>query len=1433
MSDPPAPRPILVLHAPSDEAFARGYLAPALGGLGGDGGGDGGSGDGGAGGGGDGGGGDDGGGGAGDAGGVRVMSAPELAALSISELERLIRGSRATISVLTPAFFADPWAQLGEVLAREAAMRGGPDVIPLVLEKLELPAAWRALVRLELWRKKDWGRGMEQLRRQLARAVVPVPRPPCPYPGMRPFRDDESACFHGRAAEIAEVLGRIEAGDRELYVIGASGSGKSSLLTAGVLPRLGAAAGPIVVRALRPGSAPARRLAEALEAPGPGGAGGAGGAGAGTAADTEAADDDPGASDSTAAIGAGIAGLLQCHPAGKIVILVDQLEELFTQADAAQQARFARALRAVRAEPRCLLLFAIRADFYAELLESELWRDGAKRHIDLLPLRGAALRESIEQPARAARVYFERGLIERLQAHAADEPGVLPLLQETLMQLWDRMQERLLTLADYEALGEGGRSGLAVAISSRADRCLQELPGSQGAIARRTLLRLVSFGQGRPNTRRRQPLAALGAGEPADELTAVLRQLAAARLVTLDGDERTGEVAVDLCHEALIAAWPPFAAWVEARRADEQRRRQLQATADEWVARGRGESGLFDAGELAAAEAWRLTDAARELGETPEVTALIDASRRALEATRRHRRRLIGVFVAGLGMFAAVTATLAVIASRQAADARAGRADAEVARAVAETERGIALEQRRAAERLLGEQDRELGRQRVVDGRDDQAIPFLVSARERGADGPMLRSLFHAATKNEPIAALRHRGAVTAASFSRDGARIATASRDRTARVWDARSGAPLTPPLMHPAPVTAARWSPDGARLLTISRDDTARIWDLSAASPPAIPLRHEAPIDVAAFSADGARVLTAGDGTARVWDARSGQPVSPVLAHPHPTIGDAALSPDGGRVVTAGVTSVLWSAATGRRIALLPFSILRAVWSSGGTHLVTACADQTTRLFDGETGALRKTVQHEANVTDLAFGKDDAQVAFAQADGLVTVFDQPGVRLLAHPPSVRRVRFSSDGARLLTEGHDQSVRIWDHTGGTPLAALKLDAGALEAALSPDGTQVVMPGADGIARVFRVAQAPREVGGLVIDGAYSPDGSQLAVLAEGHLQLWSSVGQVLRKVPVHELTERSITWSRVVFSPDGGRIALLSSDYDLQLWNLRTQEVRLVLREPGFLSQQMPLGWPPPSFAFSPDGRHFAVAVAAQVARVHDSDTGAPMSPLLVHTGRLTSIRFAPDGRVIASSADGTVRQWDAATGQPAGPALAHPPGVGVVAAVLGPGGARIATIGGDQIVRVWDAASGRLLAQLEHGGEVRAAVFSPDGARILTSCYDRSVRLWDVASGEPAAPPIAPGKLVIGAFSPDGARIATRAESEIQLWDAATSRPITAPLVHPAPVRAMAFGPDGASLLTLAGSQLRIWDVGLDARTLEEWRALADRGALRRTAP
>lgn len=262
---------------------------------------------------------------------------------------------------------------------------------------------------------------------------------PCPYPGMRPYTADEAARFHGRDTEIDELICRLRAGEREIYVIGPSGSGKSSLVTAGVLPKLArgvAGLGPMVVRTMRPGEQPARRLAEALDTP-------------------------PGEQFRAAEA---IAALLTHRSRDSSVLLVvDQLEELFTLASTTERDAFLSALRGLRSECRCSVVVTLRADFFGALMESTLWPEKQREQlsrVEVSPLRGDALREAITGPAHDVGVDVDPELVERLLADAASEPGKLPLLQETMVQVWNRRADQTLTLETTTrwAMGRGAGS---------------------------------------------------------------------------------------------------------------------------------------------------------------------------------------------------------------------------------------------------------------------------------------------------------------------------------------------------------------------------------------------------------------------------------------------------------------------------------------------------------------------------------------------------------------------------------------------------------------------------------------------------------------------------------------------------------------------------------------------------------------------------------------------------------------------------------------------------------------------------------------------------------------------------------------------------------------------------------------------------------------
>lgn len=445
-----------------------------------------------------------------------------------------------------------------------------------------------------------------------------LPTPDCPYPGMAPFSEVQQDFFFGRDREIEDAVARLRQ-HPFLAVIGPSGSGKSSLIYAGVIPALRksrrAGAGEWDIKTMRPSdqrtaagqAAPRQALAELL----------------------------------------GLTpGSPLPNPQSPTLLFVDQFEEVFTLAAADEAQAFLEALQGLIGRPNLSILLTVRADFYPELMACALWQPIRANRLELPPLGDDALWAAIVEPAGRVGVIVDEALAVRLIADASGQKGVLPLVQETLVLLWGRVKERQLRLKDYQALADGGRSGLQVAIDRRASLVYDNLPEAAQPLARRIFLRLVQFGEGRADTRRQQSEAELRAsGDDPALFDATLATLIASRLLTATGEAGSPDRRVDIAHEALIAGWPRLQGWLAQRRAAEQTRRRLEAKAAEWMgAEKRG--GLLDEYELQEAEHWLAGEDAGELGYSQELADLVKVSREALaqaaaEQEEQQRRELV------------------------------------------------------------------------------------------------------------------------------------------------------------------------------------------------------------------------------------------------------------------------------------------------------------------------------------------------------------------------------------------------------------------------------------------------------------------------------------------------------------------------------------------------------------------------------------------------------------------------------------------------------------------------------------------------------------------------------------------------------------------------------------------------------------------------
>jgi WD40 repeat protein len=1314
-----------------------------------------------------------------------------------AEFASAVTSSRFTMLVLSPAFLADEWARFGGELVSFASVEAGQNQLLAVdREVCKLPLNLRFLVRLNFTDpdRAGWEEEMARLRAVLDRPAPVVEAVECPYPGMVPFRKQDARFFHGRDEEIQNLLTLVRQ-HHFLFVIGPSGSGKSSLVMAGLLPRLDDPKhfprGTWRVLTMRPGATPLDELARVVV----------------------------GVSDDSAA--AVTTSLDAEPPARRLLLVVDQFEELFSQVkDGATREQFIGRLKSLRADPRCLLILTMRADFYGDLMNSPLWPVDRSQIVEIAPLRGGALRRAIVKPAEAAGVFLEEGLVDRLIADAANEPGSLPLLQEALVLLWGTMLGRLLTRASYDSLGRDGRSGLAVAMATKADATLADLPPEELRISRRIVLRLVQFGEGRPDTRRQLGVDDLRAAtDVAGVFDRLLQLMITNRLLTASADESRG-LRVDIAHEMLIVGWPASQEWVRVRRDAEEARRRLIAKAKEWVRLGRGDHGLLDLAELAEADGWLRGPDAADLGIDADLLALVSASRDAIaregqEEEDRRRRELQaandlaaerGRLAAERGrrikvLYGSGVALMLLLVGLTGATFWALRAQRQATEQTAELSMGagsIALTNRQsfhAMHQFAG------------------AIKILPTSSS--AQVVMRQGLGFLARETPRLEAiLEHSAEITSATFSADGDRVVTASRDHTARIWRCFLGEMIVELKDHTDEVNSAAFSRDGTRVVTASSDKTARIWQAETAAVVAELKGHKDTVNSAAFSEDGSRVVTASnDNTARIWQSDTGTLIAVLKGHVD-KVNSAAFSRDGSHVVTASNdnTARIWRGDTGALICELKdhFGVVTsATFNRNGSRIVGASRDRTARIWRSDTGAaIAELKGHADAVFSAAFSGDGTRVVTASNDKTARIWCADTGALIAelrgHTGWVGSAEFGADDSRVLTTSSDNTARIWRGDTGAPIAELKGHTGRITSTnFSADGRSVVTASVDKTARIW---QAETRVPISVLKGhtkvvrsaAFSADGSRIVTASiDNTARVWrSDTGALIAALKGQANWDGSAALSR-----DGSRVVTVWGDNTARVWRSDTGALIAELR--GHTGEVE-------SAAFSADGSRVVTASRDHTARIWRSDTGVLIAELIGHTGDVRSARFSVDGtRVVTASRDRTARIWQAEAGTLVAELKGHKDAV--YSAAFSADGSRVVTESRDSTARIWWADTGVQIVELwgvESYG--RSAAFSPDNGRVVTVSKDQTARVWRSDTGEMIAELRGHAdRVTSAAFSNDGSRVVTASwDKTARVWRSDTGALIAELRGHTDAIESAAFSADGTRVVTASADlTARIW--------------------------
>ena len=1113
----------------------------------------------------------------------------------------------------------------------------------------------------------------------------------CPYRGLAAFKQEDAPYFYGRETVTQQLVTAVKK-KHLVAVVGASGSGKSSVVFAGLIGQLKQdRSNNWQIISFRPGNNPLESLAIALsQRLGTGDWGlenrdsllGIGEGGIGKAKNLSALPNNQSAihdprlaelelevelRNSDIALQNFLESIITASPKSHLVLIADQFEELYTLCQDTEERKIFldHLLNAVRSVPGFTLVLTLRADFFGEALSYRPLSDALQdAQLNLGAMNAVELESAIAQPAQILNVQLEPGLTQRLINVVLESPSHLPLLEFTLTQLWQKQQQGWLTHQAYADIG-----GVETALANHAESVYVQLNSEDKERVQEIFIQLIQPTDNNADIRR---LA--NRQEVREENWNLVTQLANARLLVTNRHEITNIETVEIIHEALIKNWRRLQQWMQIDGEFRRWQEQLRVLIKQWENSNQDAGALLRGKPLIDAEEWLLQRTTQiNATERSFINLSLELRNREHLAQNAARKRTIILLTSGL----VVALLLAGVAFFQRQQAQVNELQALNLSAKVLLKSGNEVE---ALIPIL----------KVI--KNLESLKLLNFQTKIGLSTSLLENINQIREDNRLTG---HEGEVTSVKFSHDGQFLASASQDSTIKIWR-RDGRLLQTLAGHQNGVFSVIFSPNNQLLIAASFDNTISFWRYDSSTSlfenqPFFRLSEKDGLWAIALSPDGKILATANDkGQIKLWTL-DGQLIRTISAH-NQRIWSVNFSPDGQTLATASAdkTVKLWN-LEGKALKTLQGhsdEVLSVNFSPDSKFIASASKDKTVKFWDF-TGQLLHTLDgHTNEVLDVNFSPDSKFIASASADDTVKVWSIPrddksnSLSLIytfsGHGGKASEVSFSPDGKTIASASADKTIRLWHLQGILPSFP------GNSVSISPDGKTVAVGNKQGIVTLrqrdgsFLGSFNAHE--GEIIKVLFYPTGKNLVTIGtDNQIKLWNLDGKLLNSWQGHEKANNSISdkiynpIQDVSFSPDGKNIATIGRiDKQVKVWNLQ----------------------------------------------------GTLLKSWQTNSNWLTKINFSPDGKTLATAGGKTVKLWNL-EGKLLQTITGHEDNI--ADAIFSPNGKIIATASIDKTVKLWHSDSGKLFRTLPHNESVYSVGFSPNN-QILVSASATQINLWNL---------------------------------------------------------------------------------------------------------